>query len=276
MPLKNMTPLAAALAAEGLDWIVPEWPAPPRVRALSTTRNEGGGRAFDLAPSRPNGAGAREYLRRFVPDDPVWLKQVHGTAIADLDASYSGSDADGSVARTPNTVWPSRRPIASSLLLADRDSQVVAVALARARGRYRRVCRGDAYRVRIGVGMAGAGDRTARIRSRQRRVRRFLRARSGRGGVLRSAPCAGHEMARRSCAPARCVARAGVNAIYGGDAARRPMAPHSYRRTGRDQRPHGNDDLARTRMRRWRRMPLATTHRAELAGRFRMTPTHPT
>jgi len=133
-PLKNMTPLAAALAAEGLDWIVPEWPAPPRVHALSTTRNEAGGRAFDLAPSRRNGAGAREYLRRFVPDDPVWLKQVHGTAIADLDASYSGFDADGSVARTPNMVCAVLTADCLPLLLADRDSRVVAVAHAGWRG----------------------------------------------------------------------------------------------------------------------------------------------
>ena len=33
--------LASALRAGGLDWIVPDWPAPARVGALVTTRRGG-------------------------------------------------------------------------------------------------------------------------------------------------------------------------------------------------------------------------------------------
>ncbi len=123
-----------AMAAQGLDWIVPEWPAPPRVHALSTTRNGEAGRTTDFAPSGRNVAGARELLRRFVPDEPVWLRQVHGTAIADLDASYSGFDADGSVTRIPGIVCAVVTADCLPVLLADRDSRAVAVAHAGWRG----------------------------------------------------------------------------------------------------------------------------------------------
>ena len=132
--LHTKTPVATALAAQGLDWIVPEWPAPPRVHALSTTRNGEAGRTTDFAPSGRNVAGARELLRRFVPDEPVWLRQVHGTAIADLDASYSGFDADGSVTRTPGIVCAVLTADCLPVLLADRDSRAVAVAHAGWRG----------------------------------------------------------------------------------------------------------------------------------------------
>jgi YfiH family protein len=132
--LRDKTPVATALAAQGLDWIVPEWPAPPRVHALSTTRNGEAGRATDFAPSGRNVAGARELLRRFVPVEPVWLRQVHGTAIADLDASYSGFDADGSVTRTPGIVCAVVTADCLPVLLADRDSRAVAVAHAGWRG----------------------------------------------------------------------------------------------------------------------------------------------
>jgi YfiH family protein len=130
----NNTPTATALAAQGLDWIVPVWPAPSRVHAFSTTRNGAAGRAISFAPSAPNVASVRELLRRFVPDDPVWLRQVHGTAIANLDAFYDGFAADGSVTRTPGTVCAVLTADCLPILLADRDSGVVAAAHAGWRG----------------------------------------------------------------------------------------------------------------------------------------------
>jgi YfiH family protein len=126
--------MAAALAAQGLDWIVPAWPAPSRVHALSTTRNGTAGRAIDLAASAPHVASGRALLRRFVPQGPVWLKQVHGTAIADLDAGYDGSVADGSLTRTPGTVCAVLTADCVPVLFADRDSRVVAAAHAGWRG----------------------------------------------------------------------------------------------------------------------------------------------
>jgi YfiH family protein len=130
----NNATTATALAAQGLDWIVPVWPAPSRVHAFSTTRNGAAGRSISFAASVPDAASARELLRRLVPDEPVWLRQVHGTAIADLDASYDGFAADGSVTRTPGTVCAVLTADCLPILLADRDSGVVAVAHAGWRG----------------------------------------------------------------------------------------------------------------------------------------------
>ena len=126
--------MAAALAARGLDWIVPEWPAPSRVHALSTTRNGAAGRAIDFAASAPRVANGRELLRHFVPAEPVWLRQVHGAAIADLDAAYGGFAADGSITRTPGTVCAVLTADCLPVLLADRDSRVVVAAHAGWRG----------------------------------------------------------------------------------------------------------------------------------------------
>ena len=84
---------ASALAP---DWLVPEWPAPLTVRALSTLRWGGvsarpyaslnlGDHVGDLTRA------VAENRRRLVeaarlPAEPRWLTQVHGTAVADLDA----------------------------------------------------------------------------------------------------------------------------------------------------------------------------------------------
>lgn len=76
---------------DSLEWIVPDWPAPPRVRALATTRiggfSTGAYASLNLAMhvgddpdvvSR-NRALLREAAR--LPAEPMWLQQVHGTQV---------------------------------------------------------------------------------------------------------------------------------------------------------------------------------------------------
>jgi YfiH family protein len=122
--------LAARLAAAGLDWVVPDWPAPPCVRALSTTRD----------PSRRalSTDAARTELRRWLPADPVWLAQVHGTAICDADAVLAQSPppprADGVVARRADTVCAVESADCLPVLFTDREGSVVAAAHAGWRG----------------------------------------------------------------------------------------------------------------------------------------------
>src|SRR4051812_9267964 len=67
------TNLQHALAAAGLDWIVPDWPAPPNVVAMTTTR---GGSNQSVTTSEA------EFLSAILPSPPVWLKQVHGASVA--------------------------------------------------------------------------------------------------------------------------------------------------------------------------------------------------
>jgi len=123
----------------GLDWIVPEWPAPSGVRAFSTTRNGVAGAAFDLARLRSDGAAARAKLRQWLPDDPVWLEQVHGSAVCDLDRLRAGDEsgpprADAAVARRAARVCAVLTADCMPVLFTDRAGSVVAAAHAGWRG----------------------------------------------------------------------------------------------------------------------------------------------
>lgn len=89
--------------------IVPDWPAPAGVRAIFTTRAGGVSLppfdSFNLGGHvRDDGAAVatnRERLHRMVlPSRPVFLQQVHGTAVVHLDAATpDGTEADGCVAQ---------------------------------------------------------------------------------------------------------------------------------------------------------------------------------
>ena len=130
--------LATRVAAAGLDWIVPDWPVPARICALSTTRNGRAGAAFDPAPGHRFEIALRE-LRRFVPADPVWLAQEHGIAICDADAARAigradAPVADGAVARVTGTVCAVFSADCLPVLFTDRAGSVVAAAHAGWRG----------------------------------------------------------------------------------------------------------------------------------------------
>jgi hypothetical protein len=90
-------------------WIVPDWPAPARVRVLSTLRTGGSSAgvyaSFNLAQhvgDDPAAVAANRALLREaggLPSEPLWLNQVHGTGVA----THSGDNvtpptADASVA----------------------------------------------------------------------------------------------------------------------------------------------------------------------------------
>ena len=132
--MTHPSPIAAALAEDDLDWIVPAWPVPSRVHALSTTRNGPAGTAIDFAASAPQAEVTRALLRRIVPSEPSWLRQVHGTAIADLDAAGDASAADGALTRTPGTVCAIVTADCLPILFADRGASVVAAVHAGWRG----------------------------------------------------------------------------------------------------------------------------------------------
>ncbi|SEK05605.1 conserved hypothetical protein [Variovorax sp. OK212] len=76
-------------------WLVPEWPAPPNVRAACTTRDGGvsQGRYESLNLGDHVGDDAahvaqnRERLRAAIGARPVFLQQVHGTGVVALDAA---------------------------------------------------------------------------------------------------------------------------------------------------------------------------------------------
>ncbi|MEO8567312.1 MAG: peptidoglycan editing factor PgeF [Betaproteobacteria bacterium] len=126
--------LTAQFISAGLDWIVPDWPAPAPVRAFSTTRNGVGGRAADFARDRTD-AASRALLMNFLPGEPLWLAQAHGTAIASADVPQSRApEADGAVSRCPGHVSAVLSADCLPVLFADRRGGVVASAHAGWRG----------------------------------------------------------------------------------------------------------------------------------------------
>ena len=74
------------------DWLVPEWPAPPRVQAVFTTRAGGvsGGAYASLNLGRPSPDDAaavdanRRRLEQAIGLRPVFMSQVHGVDTVEL------------------------------------------------------------------------------------------------------------------------------------------------------------------------------------------------
>jgi YfiH family protein len=137
--------LQRALCAAGLDWIVPDWPAPSRVGALATTRTGGistgafatmnlGRRGADDASAL---AENRRRLRSFLPSTPVWLDQVHGTAVATLtreSVAMPAPIADAAVTREPDVVCAILTADCLPVLFADTGGAAVGIAHAGWRG----------------------------------------------------------------------------------------------------------------------------------------------
>ena len=119
-----------------LNFIIPDWPAPPNVRALVTTRNGGVSigpyASFNLADhvgDDPQAVAAnRKLLRQRVPElpaDPLWLKQVHGVACVPVATSASGIEADASWSHSVGAVSAVLTADCLPLLLCDEAGTVV-------------------------------------------------------------------------------------------------------------------------------------------------------
>ncbi len=116
--------------------IAPDWPAPPNVRAVVTTRSGGiSTGAFaslnlaDHVGDEPQAVVAnRRLLRQLLPDmpaDPLWLKQVHGTVCIDADNRTPGVEADASWTRESGRVCAVLTADCLPLLLCDDAGSVV-------------------------------------------------------------------------------------------------------------------------------------------------------
>lgn len=106
------------------ELIVPDWPAPARVRALVTTRAQGD---MKLPEDRAR-------LREHLPGEPKWLKQVHGTGVVDAAGALAWTVADASYTRKTNTVCTVMVADCMPVLLAHDGGEVVAIAHAGWRG----------------------------------------------------------------------------------------------------------------------------------------------
>ncbi|CAB1368807.1 peptidoglycan editing factor PgeF [Denitratisoma oestradiolicum] len=125
--------------------LLPDWPAPARVRAAVTTRMGGVSRSPYDSLNLGNHVGDdplavaanRERLHRLLPDLPAtprWLAQVHGTRCIRAEEAQPGAEADAAVTDRPGLVCAVLTADCLPLLLCDRAGTVVGVAHAGWRG----------------------------------------------------------------------------------------------------------------------------------------------
>lgn len=111
----------------GIDpgWLVPDWPAPPNVQALCTTRDGGvsagryaslnlgdhvGDAPADVAANRARLGQALGGAR------PVFLQQVHGTGVASFEGAAADAPPEGTAADAATTT---RAGVACTIMVAD-------------------------------------------------------------------------------------------------------------------------------------------------------------
>ena len=127
-----------------LSWVEPVWPAPSAVRALATFRSGGASAAPYASLNLGDHVGdvpaaVAENRRRLaaaagLPAEPVWLEQVHGTHVADLDGLGGAGPADAAFTRQAGRVCVILTADCLPILLAADTGGLVAAAHAGWRG----------------------------------------------------------------------------------------------------------------------------------------------
>ncbi|MCJ7556264.1 MAG: peptidoglycan editing factor PgeF [Gammaproteobacteria bacterium] len=125
-------------------FIVPDWPAPERVRALSTLRHggvsEGSYKGLNLGAHVGDDAQAVAANRALLAQppgpaaQPRWLEQVHGHVAIAADDWLPGIRADACVAMQPDQVCAVLTADCLPVLFCDEAGQCVAAAHAGWRG----------------------------------------------------------------------------------------------------------------------------------------------
>lgn len=207
----------------------PAWPAPAWVRALQTERTGGcstgayaslnlGGHVGD--EPRRVGENRRRLVRAGdLPAEPVWLEQVHGTRVVDLDGVWTGP-ADGAVTGRAGVVCAVLTADCLPVLLAARSARRVGVAHAGWRGLAAGVLSAAVAAVgvapadlvawlgpAIGADVYEVGDE---VRAR------FLANDPAAAAEFTPSP-RGRWLANLSGLARRSLAAAGVGAVHGGD-----------------------------------------------------------
>jgi polyphenol oxidase len=212
------------------QWIVPDWPAPARVRSLLTTRRGGvsSGAYASLNLGEHVGddpravAENRAQLAGRLPSAPRWLNQVHGTTVFSADSDAAGElppVADAAFARRPGVVCAVLTADCLPVLLCDKAGRVVAVAHAGWRG----LQAGVLERTVAAMGCPGAqllaylgpaiGPDAFEVGDEVRAA--FLEA-SDEAAVAFKARSPGKWLANIYLLARQRLARLGIDAVYGG------------------------------------------------------------
>lgn len=218
--------------------ITPEWPAPDKVRAFSTVRSGG----FSAAPYHGNVSGTgglnlglhvgddpvtvlknRALLKKWLPSEPVWLNQVHGTDIVDAGNVSGVPDADASFTMQKDVVCVVMTADCLPVLLCSADGAAVAAVHAGWRGLAGGVLEKvvDSLRKKNGSGImawlgpaigpaafeVGEDVRKAFLYKSEEFSGAFREKKGGEGKYLADI----YELARRT------LKKTGVSGIYGGN-----------------------------------------------------------
>jgi YfiH family protein len=155
-------------AIHGLRVLVPNWPAAPVIGAFCSTRGGGVSKApFDslnLGRYVNDEAAAvsenRARVRSLLPDEPVWLKQVHGTRVWDADLAHTEAiiEADAAVTSKPNTVLTVMAADCLPVLISSLDGGVIGAAHAGWRGLLGGVLENTVNEMQAKTGLSDAGQ----------------------------------------------------------------------------------------------------------------------
>lgn len=235
----------------GPAWIIPEWPAPPGVRAIATVRTGGASAgpwaAFNLGDhvgDDPAAVAANRALlvaELGLPLEPCWLRQVHGTTVVEAAPGLARPpEADAAVTSLPGLACAVLTADCLPVLLARRDGSRVGAAHAGWRGLAAGVLEATVAELCTGGGRpadvlawlgpaigAGAYEVGADVREA------LLAGDPGAGETLRPGR-AGHWWLDLYAAARRRLDQAGVAAVYGGAWCTATEAGRffSYRRDG--------------------------------------------
>jgi len=231
----------------GRDYLVPEWPAPAGVRAVSTTRTGGcSGSPYDSfnlgrrAGEDENGVTRNRAL--LVEDlslvgEPRWLRQVHGIGVVGDDAGEREPRADACVTETPGVACAVLTADCLPVLFCASNGREVGAAHAGWRGLVAGVLEAtvDRFSQSAGTLMAwmgpAIGPRAFEVGDEVRDA--FMAADPGCSPCFTPSP-AGRWLADLRGLAARRLRRHGIERVYGGGICTfgEPRRFYSYRRDG--------------------------------------------
>jgi YfiH family protein len=164
----------------------------------------------------------RRRLAARLPSEPVWLRQVHGIAVADADAAratHAEPEADAAVARRSATVCAVLVADCMPVLFTDEAASVVAVAHAGWRGLSAGVLEAtlDAMRVPARKALAWLGPAIGpRVYEVGDEVRAAFLARDARAAQAFAPTRPGHWLLDLYLVARQRLAARGVERVYGG------------------------------------------------------------
>lgn len=117
-------------------FIIPDWPAPKHIKAISSTRHGGVSKPpYDslnlgahVGDDISNVSKNRVWLEKeaSLPESPRWLDQVHGDAIIESQSWIQSTKADAIISTTVNHVCPIMTADCLPILLCDKEGTQVA------------------------------------------------------------------------------------------------------------------------------------------------------